>query len=228
MRLLIRVRGAGARKSAFPRERIKAVGVNRSDRSTRGTFILLDEDLQKTEATIELYVRISYLGKCVITEVHSPLSIRKAFYAREETDENYPYQFRELTTMDLESFCWGSQTIIPPLHPDKLMCMCNQLERFEEATQTKRRKRKRGVSDFWARIAHVQRLLALMKELRKNRPEVTAIGKAGKVCPSSSYVCPPCCPPPCCPPPCVYTVPCSAAPNSCQPVFYCLPTNCSV
>ncbi|XP_076240871.1 uncharacterized protein LOC143183243 [Calliopsis andreniformis] len=186
-------------------------------RSTRGTFTLLDEDLEKTEATIEMYLRISYLGKCIITEVHAPMSIRKAFYAREETDENYPYQFRELTTMDLESFCWGSLTIIPPLHPDKLMCMCRQLEQLEEATQTRKRKRRRSSLDFWARIAHVQQLLALMKELRKNRPDIMSVGKGRKVCPPSS---PPCVCPPVCPSPCIYTMPCNASPNSCQPVFY--------
>ncbi|XP_017753406.1 PREDICTED: uncharacterized protein LOC108546010 [Eufriesea mexicana] len=192
-------------------------------RSTRGTFPLLDEDMQKTDATIELYVRISYLGKCIITEVYTPLSIQTAFYAREETDDHYQYQFRQLNNMDLESFCWGSRTIIPPLHPDLLICRCKELETpVEEATQTKKKKkRKRDDLDFRNKLARVQELLALMKELRKNRPDTIAQGaKAKSVCPPSPRVCPAVCPPVC-----VYTMP-SVCPNPCQTAVCCLPSAC--
>ncbi|CAL7951950.1 unnamed protein product [Xylocopa violacea] len=191
-------------------------------RSTRGTFTLLNEDLQETEATIELYVRISYLGKCIITEIHTPMDLKKAFYAREETDEHYRYQFRELTTADLESFCWGSQTIIPPLHPDHLRCRCHELEdRVEEATQTKKKRRRRSDLDFWARLDRVQKLLALMKEMRKNRPDTLAFaGKPKEASPPT--VCPTVCPPAC-----VYTLP-SVCPNPCQQTaVYCLPPPCT-
>ncbi|KAK9294070.1 hypothetical protein QLX08_011205 [Tetragonisca angustula] len=176
-------------------------------RSTRGTFALLDEDLQKTDATIELYVRISYLGNCIITEIHSPIGIEKAFYAREETDDRYQYQFRQLTTVDLESFCWGSSTIIPPLHPDLLICRCKDLERETVTTvETQTRKcKKRKRDDFHSRLARVQQLLALMKEARKNRPEIVPFGETKKVCPPPLTL--PCVCPAVCPPVCVYTMP---------------------
>ncbi|XP_076618609.1 uncharacterized protein LOC143340480 [Colletes latitarsis] len=188
-------------------------------RSIRGTFPLLGDDMRETDATIELYVRISYLGKCIVTEVHAPMSIRKAFYAREETDEKYPYQLRELTTEDVESYRWGSLTILAPLHPDKLVCRCHELEPpvEEEATQTRRRKRRH--SDFWARIEHVQRLLALMKEMRKNRPEIMGHGEGPK------KVCPPCVCPTVDPTPCVFTLS-SICPNPCPPTVCCLPPSC--
>lgn len=188
-------------------------------RSTQGKFNLFDESLDKTESTIELYIRISYLGKCIITEIHSPMSIEKAFYAREETDEHYRYQFRELNTMDLESFCWGSLTIIPPLHPDNLICRCERVEKaVEEATQTKKKKkRKRDELDFYGKMARAQELLAKMKEMRKNRPDSIAHGVAKKVCP------PPVCPT-VCTPVCVYTLP-SICPSPCQPsTVYCMPS----
>ncbi|XP_033192066.2 uncharacterized protein LOC117157869 [Bombus vancouverensis nearcticus] len=192
-------------------------------RSTRGTFVLMDEDLQATDATIELYIRISYLGKCIITEVHSPTSIQRAFYAREETDDHYQYQFRELNTMDLESFCWGSLTIIPPLHPDNLICRCKDLvdKLVGVATQTKKaRKRKRDEFDLMLRMAHVQKLLALMKEMRKNRPDVMPPAETKRVCPPSPS---PCICPTVCPPVCVYTMP-SVCSNPCQQTtVYCLP-----
>nr|XP_012144457.1 PREDICTED: uncharacterized protein LOC100882299 isoform X3 [Megachile rotundata] len=162
-------------------------------RSTRGTFPLFDEDVNKTDATIEVYVRISFLGKCIITEVYAPISTKKAFYAREETDPRYPYQFRELTTMDVESFCWGSLTIIPPVHPDYLTCACKtEPECLESATQTKKKKRKQKATlreMYMARLALVQELLAKMKEARRNRPQIMQHGEGPKaVCPTC--ICP--------------------------------------
>nr|XP_034186889.1 uncharacterized protein LOC117607370 [Osmia lignaria] len=185
-------------------------------RSTRGTFPLFDEDVQKTNATIELYVRISFLGKCIITEVYAPISTKKAFYAREESDERYPYQFRELTTVDVESFCWGSLTIIPPVHPDYLTCACKVIpDSFEETTQTKKKKRKQKPTlkeIYLARLALFQELLAKLKELRKNRPEIIEPGGKPKGI----------CPPPCRPISCIYTLPPSVCTSPCQPTVYCL------
>ncbi|CAK9815813.1 hypothetical protein ANTQUA_LOCUS8618 [Anthophora quadrimaculata] len=192
-------------------------------RSTRGTFTLLDEDLQETKATIELYVRISYLGKCIINEMHRPYNIEKAFYAREEQDEHFRYQFRALTIVDLESFCWGSQTILPPLHPDRLICDCKPLEPIDDSTQTKKKKKRKRKDDYLARLAEVMRLLELMKKMRANRPDIMALGERKKVCPPAP--CPTICPSPC-PPVCVYTLP-SVCPTPCQPTnACCLPRTC--
>lgn len=118
--------------------------------------------------------------------------------------------------MELESFCWGSRTIIPPLDPDLLICRCKELEKpVEEATQTRKKKRKRD-DDFWKKLARVQELLALMKELRKNRPDMIAqAARAKTVCLTLPPVCPAVCPPVC-----VYTMP-SVCPNPCQQTAVC-------
>lgn len=125
--------------------------------------------------------------------------------------------------MDLESFCWGSLTIIPPLHPDNLICRCKDLvdKLVGVATQTKKaRKRKRDEFDLMLRMANVQKLLALMKEMRKNRPDVMPPAETKRVCPPSPS---PCICPTVCPPVCVYTMP-SVCPNPCQQTtVYCLP-----
>ncbi|XP_020278837.1 uncharacterized protein LOC109852254 [Pseudomyrmex gracilis] len=46
-------------------------------RSTSGTYTLLDGDFQETKATISLRIRISYLDKCVMTEIISSEIISK-------------------------------------------------------------------------------------------------------------------------------------------------------
>ncbi|KZC10282.1 hypothetical protein WN55_01398 [Dufourea novaeangliae] len=195
-------------------------------RSTRGTFTLLDDRYQETEATIEVYMRISCLGRCIITELHAPMSIRKAFYAREESDDLYEYQFRELSTQDVESYHWGSRTILPPLHPDKLICRCHELEGpCDETTQTLKldRKEKRKKSDYAARLEQMKKLLELMKEMRKNRPEIMGHGPGPKkICPIVETASP-------CP-----TIPMSCfvalstvCPNPCQiPTVSCQPPPC--
>ncbi|XP_067211948.1 uncharacterized protein [Linepithema humile] len=58
-------------------------------RSMKGTYTLLDENFQNTSATISLYIRISYLGKCIITEVTCIESIRKSFHDDYENHENH-------------------------------------------------------------------------------------------------------------------------------------------
>lgn len=183
---------------------------------------MLDDSHQETQATIEIYLRVSCLGRCIITEMHSPASIRKAFYAREESDDYYEYQFRELSSKDVESFHWGSATVLPPLHPDKLTCHC-KIEEKEEATQTTEKKKKRKHDDYAARLAQVRKLLEMMKEMRKNRPEITAHGQEPKkTCPITPTIstCLPA------------TTSCfvslsSTCPTSCQPTAYrCLPPPC--
>ncbi|XP_017886639.1 uncharacterized protein LOC108628918 [Ceratina calcarata] len=189
-------------------------------RSTRGTFNLLNEELEVTRATIELYVRISYLGKCIVTQLHTPTDIEKVFYAREETDEHYRYQMREVNTMDLESFCWGSATIIPALPPELLTCRCKPPPPVHETTQTKEKKKKPKRDGFWDKIHRIQELIALMKEMRNNRPEVLPHGKPTTVCPPQPCVCPTVCAPVC-----VYTLP--AACNPCQPSPACCLPSCT-
>ncbi|XP_078050967.1 uncharacterized protein LOC144477256 [Augochlora pura] len=180
-------------------------------RSTRGTFQLLDENQRETEATLEVYIRISFLGRCILTETYAPRSIRKAFYAREETDDCYEYQFRELSYEDVESYHWGSATILPPLHPDKLMCDC-QLEEKEQTTQTAEKRRKRRRDDYAARLAQIKKLLALMKKMRENRPEVMGQGEGPKkICPTTDAVCSPA--------PCILDFSCCS--NSCAPSTVC-------
>lgn len=79
-----------------------------------------------TGATISLYVRLSYFGKSIITETDRGSGIRRAFYAQEETNEARPYQWKELKRSDLEGGCWGSETFLPAVRPDKLACNCDR------------------------------------------------------------------------------------------------------
>jgi len=55
----------------------------------KGTYTLLGENFQNTSATISLYIRISCLGKCVITEITCIESTRKSFYDDHKNHENY-------------------------------------------------------------------------------------------------------------------------------------------
>lgn len=176
---------------------------------------MLDEDHNETTSKIEVYVRVSCLGRCITTETYAPRSIRKAFYAREESDDYYEYQFRELSTEDVEAFHWGSATILPPLHPDHLICNC-RIEEKEEGTQTLKQKKKVKRDEYAARLAQVQKLLALMKEMRKNRPEIPGLGDGPKnVCGAVTDVCSPCAPAPC------FVNLSSACPTSCEPTTVC-------
>ena len=88
------------------------------------TFMILNDDAEETSSKIDLYIRISYFGKSITTEIMIPESVRKAFYAQEETNEMYPYQCRELEPEELEGGCWGSLSFIPPTKPQNCKCDC--------------------------------------------------------------------------------------------------------
>ena len=92
--------------------------------SLKGSYEIMDEYNRKTGSSISLYVRLSYLGKSVVTEIETGCD--RAFYAQEETNEVYPYQCKELKRSEVESGCWGSGTFLPPLKPSDLACYCNK------------------------------------------------------------------------------------------------------
>ena len=98
------------------------------------SFSIMDENFEETKSEIDLYLRLSYFGKSIITEIDIPISITKAFYVREETNEKYPYQCRELKPEELEGVCWGSTTFIPPIKPRNFKCDC-QNEKTDELLQ---------------------------------------------------------------------------------------------
>lgn len=94
-------------------------------RSMVGTYTLLDENFQNTAATISLYIRISYLDKCVITEImYIEKYTRGWFRARTELDEEEPYHLQQLTTKDLQRDRWD---ILPPFSRGRLICCCNEI-----------------------------------------------------------------------------------------------------
>ncbi|XP_051154896.1 uncharacterized protein LOC127277641 isoform X2 [Leptopilina boulardi] len=93
-------------------------------RSMKGGFSVLNENSEESGSHIDLYIRLSYFGKSIITEIVTPTTITKGFYAQEETNEKYPYQCRELKAEEIEADCWGSVTIIPPMKPQNLQCDC--------------------------------------------------------------------------------------------------------
>ncbi|XP_019699345.1 uncharacterized protein LOC105189092 [Harpegnathos saltator] len=94
-------------------------------RSTMGIHTLLDENLQDTAATISLYIRISYLGKSVITEITRFEDTRVSFYARRQPDEKWPYHLQQLTLKNLQSGHWDSY--LPHLPRGRLICRCEEL-----------------------------------------------------------------------------------------------------
>ncbi|XP_029170736.1 uncharacterized protein LOC114940305 [Nylanderia fulva] len=75
-------------------------------RSLTGTYNLLDENFRSTAATISLYIRISYLGKCLVTEITRLES--GAFCVRREPDEEEPYLSWQLTADELQSGRWDT------------------------------------------------------------------------------------------------------------------------
>ncbi|KAL6267744.1 hypothetical protein P5V15_000815 [Pogonomyrmex californicus] len=101
-------------------------------RSTMGTYSLLDENFRNTAATISLYIRISYLGKCLITDITRVKSIREAFYTRGESDEKQPYLSRQLTSKELQSDCWDDDGLLRVPH-SRLICRCEELVKKEAA-----------------------------------------------------------------------------------------------
>lgn len=68
----------------------------------KGTYTLLDESFQDTSATISLYIRISCLGKCIITEFPCIESIRKSFYDDHKNYEDHEDQEDDETHEDNE------------------------------------------------------------------------------------------------------------------------------
>lgn len=102
----------------------------------KGAFSVLNENSEESGSYIELYIRLSYFGKSIITEIVTPVTMSKAFYAQEETNEKYPYQCRELKAEEIEANSWGSVTLIPPMKPQNFQCDC-QTQRNEELLQQK-------------------------------------------------------------------------------------------
>lgn len=100
-------------------------------RSMMGTYTLLDENFRNTAATISLYIRISYLGKCLITEITKVKSIREAFYIRGDSSEKQPYFSRQLISKELQSGCWVDSSF--PHVPRGLICRCEELVKKETA-----------------------------------------------------------------------------------------------
>lgn len=104
-------------------------------RSMMGTYTLLDENFRNTAATISLYIRISYLGKCLITEITRVKSIRGTFYTRGDSDEKQPYFSRQLTSKELQSGCWDDDDLLRVPH-GRLICRCEELVKKEAADLT--------------------------------------------------------------------------------------------
>ncbi|XP_032664484.1 acyl-CoA desaturase 2-like [Odontomachus brunneus] len=84
-------------------------------RSTMGTYTLLigenakvkdEEYAVETDAKITIYLRISYLGKSIVTEIGHLKSEIESFSVRAELDEEEPYRMQEVTRKALESGSW--------------------------------------------------------------------------------------------------------------------------
>lgn len=96
-------------------------------RSTIGTYNLLDENFRNTAATISLYIRISCLGKYLITEITRVESIYGAFCIRREPDKE-PYLSRQLTPDELQSGHWDVRDL-PRIPRGRLVCRCEKLRK---------------------------------------------------------------------------------------------------
>ncbi|XP_066603790.1 uncharacterized protein [Prorops nasuta] len=94
-------------------------------RSMKGVYPLLNDDSKLTDSTIELFVRISYLGSSVITDMNVEQGTFEKFFVSEETNQCHPYQCRQIKKEDLEAGRWGSLTFTPPIPSDCLMCKCS-------------------------------------------------------------------------------------------------------
>ncbi|XP_033225203.1 uncharacterized protein LOC117178081 isoform X2 [Belonocnema kinseyi] len=106
-------------------------------RSMKETFPVLNDNSEETGSKINLYVRISYFGKSIITEIATPEAVAETFYVQEETNEMYPYQCRELKPEEIECGFWESVTVIPPTKPQNLKCDC-QNEKTKELLEMQR------------------------------------------------------------------------------------------
>ncbi|GAB1865950.1 hypothetical protein CAJAP_07029 [Camponotus japonicus] len=112
-------------------------------RSTTGTYNLLDENFRNTAATISLYIRISCLGKCLVTEITRIESgMYGAFCARREPDKEQ-YLARQLTSDELQSGHWDVRDL-PRIPRGRLVCRCEELRKKDFAVDlAARRKRRR-------------------------------------------------------------------------------------
>lgn len=98
-------------------------------RSTTGTYNLLDENFRNTAATISLYIRISCLGKCLVTEIKRIESgIYGAFCARREPGPEEQYLSRQLTPDELQSGHWDVKDL-PCIPRGRLVCRCEELRK---------------------------------------------------------------------------------------------------
>ncbi|XP_072753640.1 uncharacterized protein [Anoplolepis gracilipes] len=110
-------------------------------RSMTGTYNLLDENFRNTTATISLYIRISCLGKCLVTEITRVESdVRGAFCARREPDEQQ-YLSRQLTPDELQSCRWNARDL-PRVPRGRLVCRCEELRKKDAAADLAERRRK--------------------------------------------------------------------------------------
>lgn len=98
-----------------------------------GTYTLLDENFRNTAAMISLYIRISYLGKCLITEITQIKSVHGAFYTRGDSDEKQTYFSRQLTSKELQSGRWVDSGL-PHVPHDRLICRCEELVKKDLAS----------------------------------------------------------------------------------------------
>lgn len=89
---------------------------------------LLDDSRSETGAYVDLWIRISYFGKSIVTELQVPDKIEKLFYAKEECSSAFPYQCRQLAQEDLLRGCWGSSTYLPPPKAEFMACICPSQE----------------------------------------------------------------------------------------------------
>ncbi|KAL0116184.1 hypothetical protein PUN28_011205 [Cardiocondyla obscurior] len=105
-------------------------------RSTMGTYALSDENFRDTAATVSLYIRISYLGKCLVTEIAPVESLRGAFYIRGESGEKQTYLSRQLTSKELQSGGCPLDVGLPHVPHDRLICRCEKLVKKEAADLT--------------------------------------------------------------------------------------------
>lgn len=101
-------------------------------RSTTGTYNLLDENFRNTAAKISLYIRISCLGKCLVTEITRIESgMYGAFCARREPDKEQ-YLARQLTSDELQSGHWDVRDL-PRIPRGRLVCRCEELRKKDLA-----------------------------------------------------------------------------------------------
>lgn len=96
-----------------------------------GIHTLQDENFKDTAATISLYIRISYLGRSVITEIAPIENTLGSFCAHGKPDEEQPYHLQQLTVKQLQSGHWDGG--LPRIPRARLICRCEELVGKETA-----------------------------------------------------------------------------------------------